>query len=71
MTTYEPADFQHALHDHTTLHNARTKRLINHRIRAALTEEGVDPDAVERVARRAQAGEFDPPHPEHTIRDDL
>lgn len=40
---------------------AFTQRVVDDRIRAALIEEGVDPDAVERVARRAQAGEFDVP----------
>lgn len=38
-------------------------RVKDQRIRAALSAEGVDLDAFDRVARRAAAGEFDPPNP--------
>ena len=51
-------------------HRAAVRRYVDQRIRAALIEEGVDPDAVERVAARAATGEFDPPAPTVTIRDD-
>lgn len=58
------------VHTHLEEHARRIKAYTDARIRAALIQEGVDPDAVERVARRAQAGEFDPPTPMHTITED-
>lgn len=71
MPNVTPADLMRALlQEKAREHAAAIAHYTDQRIRAALIEEGVDPDAVERVARRARAGEFDPPFPQVVIRED-
>ena len=41
-------------------HIYRIRNIADQRIRMELIERGIDPDIVLEVARRAQAGEFDP-----------
>lgn len=56
-------EFPQILHNKVHDHIQAIKAYTDQRIREALIEEGVDPEAVARVARRAEAGEFDPPPP--------